>query len=68
MQRSHYTLKDVAALFNVAPHKLTYLITSRQLPEPSLRIGNVRVWTNDELELVAKKLNVEIPVSTVEDK
>lgn len=59
MHKAHFTLKDVAAILNVAPHKITYLITSRQADEPALRIGNVRVWTEDEVSLLSKKLKSE---------
>ena len=68
MQKDHYTLKDVAAMLNVARHIITYAITSGFAPEPSLRIGNVRVWSHDEVELLAKKLNAKKQVSTEEDK
>jgi hypothetical protein len=68
MHKDHYTLKDVAAMLNVARHKITYAITSGLAPEPSLRIGNVRVWSQNEFELLAKKLNSKNQISTAEDK
>ena len=55
-----YTLKDVAALLDVAPHRIVYLVTSRQVAEPALRVGNVRAWTLPEIETIADKLNTEI--------
>jgi len=33
MQTELFTLKDVAALLDVAPHRITYLITSRPQSE-----------------------------------
>lgn len=63
MQKQLFTLKDLAALLDVPPYRITYLITSRQAPEPQLRVGNVRVWTMPEIQLIADKLNVEIPKS-----
>jgi hypothetical protein len=51
-----FTLKDVAAQLNVAPYRVTYLVTSRQVEEPALRIGNVRVWTLPEIQVLATKL------------
>lgn len=59
MQTELYTLKDVAALLDVAPHRIVYLITSRQVAEPALRVGNVRVWTRPEIETIAGKLKTE---------
>lgn len=61
MQSELFTLKDVAALLDVPPYRITYLITSRQAPEPKMRVGNVRVWTRPEIEVIADKLKIEIP-------
>ena len=60
MQTDLFTLKDVAALLDVAPHRIVYLITSRQVSEPALRVGNVRVWTRPEIETIAETLKIEI--------
>jgi len=60
MQTELFTLKDVAALLDVAPHRITYLITSRQVEEPALRVGNVRVWTRTEIKVIAEKLKTKI--------
>lgn len=60
MQTELFTLKDVATLLDVAPHRIVYLITSRQAAEPVLRVGNVRVWTRPEIESIAEKLNINI--------
>ena len=59
MQDELFTLKDVATTLNVAPYRITYLITSRQVDEPALRIGNVRVWTRPEVQVLAEKLKIE---------
>lgn len=63
MQTDLFTLKDLAAFLDVPPYRITYLITSRQVPEPQLRVGNVRVWTMPEIEVIAEKLIIEIPKS-----
>lgn len=60
MKANLYTLKDVATLLDVVPHRIVYLITSRQVSEPALRVGNVRVWTRPEIEMIAKKMKIEI--------
>jgi hypothetical protein len=59
MQAELFTLKDVARLLDVAPHRIVYLITSRQVAEPALRVGNVRVWTRPEIKTIAKRLNTD---------
>ena len=64
MKTELFTLKDLAAFLDVPPYRITYLITSRQAPEPQLRVGNVRVWTMPEIQVIADKLNIEIPKST----
>jgi hypothetical protein len=53
-------LKDIAELLHVAPYRITYLVTSRQVPEPRLRIGNTRVWTIPEILVIAEKMKIEI--------
>ena len=60
MKTNYYTLKDVATLLDVAPHRIVYLITSRQVSEPTLRVGNVRVWTRPEIEMIANKMKIKI--------
>jgi len=59
MKTNYYTLKDVATL-DVAPHRIVYLITSRQVSEPALRVGNVRAWTRSEIKMIADKMKIEI--------
>lgn len=57
--RETFTLKNVATLLDVAPHRIVYLVTSRQVCEPALRVGNVRVWTRQD-ETIAGKLKTTI--------
>lgn len=61
MQTELFTLKDVAELLDVPPYRITYLITSRQLPDSKMRVGNVRVWTKPEIDVIAQKLEIENP-------
>lgn len=68
MQTELFTLKDVATILNVAPHRIVYLITSRQVAEPVLRMGNVRVWNRPEIESIAKKLNTTIGETAGKEK
>ncbi len=49
-------LSDVARLLRRRPHQIVYLLTSRQVPEPSLRLGNRRVFTVQDVERIRAKL------------
>ncbi len=68
MQTDLYTLKDVATLLDVAPHRIVYLITSRQIAEPALRVNNVRVWIRSEIKTIAEKLNINIGKTAGKEK
>ncbi len=68
MQTELFTLKDVASLLDVAPHRIVYLITSRKVSEPFLRVNNVRVWTRSEIATIAEKLNRNIGNTAGKDK
>jgi hypothetical protein len=50
-------LSDVARLLRRRPHQIVYLLTSRQVPEPALRLGNRRVFMAEDVERLRAKLN-----------
>ena len=52
-------LGDVARLLGVEPYRIVYLLSSGQLPEPP-RFGGRRVFFNEDVERVAKKLGMEL--------
>ena len=54
-----YLLGDVARKLNVKPYKIAYLYVTRCLPEPELRLGNKRVFSNVDAERIALKLGLE---------
>jgi DNA-binding transcriptional MerR regulator len=56
MSEELYLISDVAKRLNVPPHRVAYLFITRKLPEPRLRLGNRRVFTNAEARKVAKTL------------
>jgi DNA-binding transcriptional MerR regulator len=49
-------LSDVARLLRRRPHQIVYLLTSRQVPEPSLRLGNRRIFSAQDVERLRAKL------------
>jgi DNA-binding transcriptional MerR regulator len=52
-----YLLSDLSKRLNVPPYRITYLYTTRRLPEP-LRIGNRRIFTDADARQVAKALGL----------
>jgi hypothetical protein len=50
-------LGDVARLLRRRPHQIVYLLSSLQVAEPALRLGNRRVFTADDVERLRAKLN-----------
>ena len=50
-------LGDVARLLSCKPHRIVYLLTSGQVPEPAMRLGNRRVFTKRDIARIAAKLD-----------
>lgn len=55
-----YLLSDVARILRCRPSKIVYLLVTRQIPEPALRIGNRRVFTMTDIHRLSEKLQVEL--------
>ena len=59
-----FLLNDVANLTQMKPYQIVYLLTSRQIPEPTLRIGGRRMFTPEDLrrikDLIKKKGNTNV--------
>ncbi len=51
--RNLLTLKNVADLRNVKPYRIGYVLSVKLVPEPALRIGNNRVFSQDDLVRLA---------------
>lgn len=56
--QQYYTLGDVVRILGLKPHVVTYAITSGHLPEPSVRVGNKRIFTTDDVERMALHFRV----------
>ncbi len=52
-------LGEAAQLLKVEPYRIVYLFSSRQLKEPP-RFGGRRVFSTEHIEMIAKKLGVEL--------
>lgn len=55
-----YPLSDVADLLNVKAHRILYLLSTRAVPEPRLKVAGKRLWTMAEIVPVSEKLKVQI--------
>lgn len=60
MTQQLFLIGEVSRQLNVRPHRIAYLYTTRKLPEPTLRLGNRRVFTKDDVRKVAKALAKEV--------
>lgn len=56
--QQYYTLGDVVRILGLKPHVVTYAITSGNLPEPPVRVGNKRIFTREDLERMALHFQV----------
>ncbi len=56
MSEELFLISDIAKRLNVPPHRVSYLFLTRKLTEPKLRMGNRRVFTNDDAKRVADAL------------
>src|SRR5947209_6153268 len=64
METNLLLLGDVARLLGCRPHQIVYLLTSGHVPEPPLRIGNRRMFTQHDVDRIAVKLGLELERST----
>jgi hypothetical protein len=58
MENRHYLLADVAKVLRKKAYQITYALTSRQVPEPQLRVANKRVFYADDVMQLARFFKV----------
>jgi hypothetical protein len=56
MAQQLYLMGDVSRMLGVPAHRIAYLFMARKLPEPSLRLGNRRVFGLADVRRVARAL------------
>lgn len=59
MTNKLFLLGDLSRRLNVPPHRISYLFVKRAIPEPLLRLGNRRVFTEEDGQAIAKMLGLE---------
>jgi hypothetical protein len=47
----------VARLLRTKPHKIVYLLTSGQVPEPEMRLRNRRLFSAEDIKRLAAKVS-----------
>jgi hypothetical protein len=57
---------DVARILGRKPHQIVYTLTTRQVPEPTRRVANERVFSVEDVERLARHFHVIPPWSVVE--
>lgn len=55
----YFLLGDVARILRCQPYQIVYLLSTRQVAEPR-RIGGKRVFTIDDMQRIAAKLQIQI--------
>ncbi len=68
MTQELFLLGDVSRRLNVPPHRISYLFVKRAIPEPVLRLGNRRVFTEEDGRAIAKLLGLEWKPETDQEK
>ncbi len=56
MNNELYLISEVAERLDVPPHRVAYLLITRKIGEPKLRIGNRRMFTDADAKRVADAL------------
>lgn len=51
-----YLISEVAERLEVPPHRVAYLLMTRKIEEPKLRIGNRRMFTDADAKRIAAAL------------
>ncbi len=57
----YYLLGDVSRILRRPPHQIVYLLTTRQVPEPAVRLGNRRLFTIHDIHRLAEILGMQLP-------
>ena len=68
MTQELYLISEVAHRLDVPKHRIAYLLMTRKLDEPKLRMGNRRVFTNEDARRVAHALGLTWVSATQEGR
>ena len=48
------SIRDVGKRLGIAPHQIAYAHSQERLPEPRFRVAGKRIYTADDVAMVAK--------------
>jgi len=48
------SIRDVGKRLGIAPHQIAYAHSQERLPEPQFRVAGKRIYTADDVAMVAK--------------
>lgn len=66
MNTDYFLLGDVARILRCRPYQIVYLLTTGQVPEPALRIGNKRIFTIPDMQRIAERLHMQLAQELVD--
>ena len=52
MNNKFYSLSQAATILKCKTYRITYLITTGQIPEPKIRLANRRAFTMEEISKI----------------
>ena len=58
MDPQHFLLSEVARILMLKPHQIVYSLSTRQVPEPTLRVANKRIFLTEDVERLAQHFHV----------
>lgn len=53
-------LSETAKLLGVKPYKITYALVTGLIPEPQLRVGNRRVFCQEDVQRLANYFGISV--------
>jgi len=58
MENQHYLLSQVARILRLKPHQSVYSLSTQQVPDPTLRVANKRIFLTEDVERLAGHFHV----------
>ena len=68
MKRDYFTTTEVASVLGIPYWRIVYVHQSDKIPEPTLRIGNRRVYCSDDLRRLAEHFGIDLQTPLEEQK
>lgn len=59
MNQEFFSLREVARLLAVKPHRILYLLSVGTASEPALRVAGKRLWSHEEIAALSELLKVQ---------